>query len=398
MNPPAGKRQVDVKLLFLWLSQFSSAIGDRLHEIAIVWIAVEMIGADAGYVVAAGAFGRLSVGLYGGVIADLLDRRATMISADLLRALIVLAIPLAYYLDVLSVGLLAAVTFVVATLDSVFQPALQATLPGLIPNDPARLQRFNAVIGLTVRASLAIGPALTGFLLAYLSLPVFFIVDATTFLVSAMAIASLRKSSFRETKQKFSNVHGAILEGLTVVRGHPAIFWGTGNMACCSVIWGTAIVAMPLYVSETLGSGADTFGYLLAIYGVGNAAANLLFLKYQAPNRPLVMCIGILIWSLGWVLFSQAASFFSAALSIGLAATGGPLMHLMLQLMMQTDIADEYRGRVLSLRVAGMFGGNAVGMMLFPSLSQLLGASGTLFLVSGVAAFVAALTINKMRG
>lgn len=85
-------------LMILWLAKIFSAVGDRLHEIAIVWLSVQLIGSEAGFVLAAGATARLLFGLLGGVYADRWNHQKTMIGADLGRAIAVLTIPAAWWL------------------------------------------------------------------------------------------------------------------------------------------------------------------------------------------------------------------------------------------------------------------------------------------------------------
>ena len=87
-NPAARPRQRRFRreIVRLWLGQLLSAVGDRLHEIALVWIAVDAVGEHAGWVIAAGSAARLLCGLPGGVYADRWHRQRVMIACDLLRA------------------------------------------------------------------------------------------------------------------------------------------------------------------------------------------------------------------------------------------------------------------------------------------------------------------------
>ncbi|MBW2282716.1 MAG: MFS transporter [Deltaproteobacteria bacterium] len=72
-------------LSLLWAGQLLSGIGDRLHAVALMWIAVEAVGERAGFVAAAGPAAQLLLGLLGGVYADRWDKRRAMLVADLLR-------------------------------------------------------------------------------------------------------------------------------------------------------------------------------------------------------------------------------------------------------------------------------------------------------------------------
>src|SRR5439155_5845599 len=79
-------------LATLWASQVLSAIGDQLHFIAVLWISIQIGGANAGFVVAAGTTAGLVCGLIGGVYADRWNRQVSMVIVDLVRGLAVLTL------------------------------------------------------------------------------------------------------------------------------------------------------------------------------------------------------------------------------------------------------------------------------------------------------------------
>ena len=79
----------------LWLGQLLSAFGTQLNSLALVWIAVETGGENAGFVVAAGATGRLLFSLIGGAYADRVDRQKMMVRCDVLCAIAVATLPFA---------------------------------------------------------------------------------------------------------------------------------------------------------------------------------------------------------------------------------------------------------------------------------------------------------------
>src|SRR3954471_446473 len=77
-------------IFVLWAGEALSAVGDEIYKVALTWIAVGMIGANAGYISAAQAGAILVFGLIGGYWADRWDSLRTMLYADIARGLIVL--------------------------------------------------------------------------------------------------------------------------------------------------------------------------------------------------------------------------------------------------------------------------------------------------------------------
>src|SRR3954453_1702872 len=98
------------QLAILWMSQVLSAIGDQLYAIAVIWTAVQVAGAGAGVVAAAGTAAALACGMLGGVYADRWDRQRTMAGTDLLRAATVAILPVLAWRGVLQLWHLVVVS------------------------------------------------------------------------------------------------------------------------------------------------------------------------------------------------------------------------------------------------------------------------------------------------
>ncbi|HFC11795.1 MAG TPA: MFS transporter, partial [Anaerolineae bacterium] len=129
----------------LWLGQLLSAFGDRFFEIAVVWLSVQILGSEAGFVLAAGSVSRLIVGVLGGVYADRWHRQKTMIAVDILRTITILSLPVAALLGNITLVQLAVVAAIEGALSSIFDPALQASMPHLVEG-AAELQPSNGLL------------------------------------------------------------------------------------------------------------------------------------------------------------------------------------------------------------------------------------------------------------
>ena len=168
-------------------------------------------------------------------------------------------------------------------------------------------------------------------------------------------------------------------------------------MLCASVIWGVATVAIALRIDTGLGAGAASYAFLLAIYGAGNACANLAMIRVVFHRAERTLFLGCLLWSLGWIGFGWAPGFASAAFAAALAAAGGPLIHLPLQWMIQTGLPDDQLARVSSLRTTGLFAGNALGMFLAAPLLEVASPRDGLTLVAAPVAVGACIGLRALR-
>jgi MFS family permease len=131
-----------------------SALGDQLYAVALSWIAVQVVGSNAGYLSALQALVLLLAVLGIGRWADRWDQRRSMIGADLCRAGVLLAVVGLWSLTGgPSVGQLVAAIVVLAIGQAVFQPALQAVLPTLV-DDPRLLPAANGLLEAQIYMSL----------------------------------------------------------------------------------------------------------------------------------------------------------------------------------------------------------------------------------------------------
>src|SRR5262249_6089357 len=144
-----------------------SQLGDAFYDIALVWLALQLMHQDpfsVGVIVFARAIPYLLFGLIGGAYADRWDRRRTMVCCDLLRALAVAVVPIASFLGVLSFWHLVVVAFLLTTFRALFHPALQASVPLVIPD--RQLVSANAILHASLQATGVIGPVVAGLLLS----------------------------------------------------------------------------------------------------------------------------------------------------------------------------------------------------------------------------------------
>jgi len=102
----------------------------------------------------------LLFGLFSGILVDTFDRRQIMIVSDVLRAFIVLILPITFFTGSINLGVILLVSFALATFSTLFNPARDSLLPELVKNH--RLVRANSLIQISTYSAILIGPALGG--------------------------------------------------------------------------------------------------------------------------------------------------------------------------------------------------------------------------------------------
>ena len=157
LSPPAGAlhllRRPDFRRLYVAVA--ASELGDSLHYIALMWFAFDA-GGPLGVVAVrlADSIPAIVFGLHGGLAADRWSRKRLMVSADLVRGVVLIPVAAAGLTGSLPLWGLVVAAFVLEAATSYFAPAYGATVPALV--DRANVQRANALVQATAQ-SLSVG-------------------------------------------------------------------------------------------------------------------------------------------------------------------------------------------------------------------------------------------------
>lgn len=377
-------------LLWLWLAKLFSATGDRLFEIATVWLSVQLLGREAGFVLTAGALSRLAVGLLGGVLADRYDRQRLLILADVARMLAVFSLPVAAQFGAISLAQLAAVAAITGGLTALFEPTLQASLPALT-SDSRTLQAFNSLLDVTGRLALIVGPGLAGLLIAWLPLEHFFTLDAITFGLSALAVLALGRTYAwqpRRTSETSLGVKLVLSElrgAFVLIAAHRPLAWALSALLVINLAWSAAFtVGVALLADQVFGAGVGVYGAIVAAYGVGNVLSNLVVGGLEVGNRIRLFFFGKLVVGLGFALLALAPTVPVALAGAALAALGGPMGDIMLLLIIQEELPTNQIGKVYGARLTLSSVGASLGLVLASPLFLLLSVRGGVLLCAGL--------------
>jgi DHA3 family macrolide efflux protein-like MFS transporter len=384
-------------LLLLWTSQVLSTIGDSLYQIALILIAVNIAGSGAGLVGAAEAGTFFAFGLLGGVYADRWNRRWTMVGVDLLRALIVLLLALLALSPFLRLYHLVLVSVLVGSLGSFFDPALQASLPALAPEEQT-LQATNALMDLTRRLARIIGPLLAGLLIGVVSLAHLFTLDSVSFVISALAIFALgskfawRAAGQRDRQRTNTGILKEIGGAWHLLWSHPTLRWALIVHGITSLLWRAAfIVGVALFATRMLSGTAGAYGWIVGAYGMGSVLASLGLGSIMIRRRSASMFTGKILLGAGFVLLVSTIRLPIALLGAGLAGLGAPVFDIMISTIIQTQLPGNQIGKVSSARFLVEDAGNFLGLLLavplFAVLSAPLGVGLCAVLMMAIGAF-----------
>jgi MFS family permease len=211
--------------LKLWAGQTISLVGSKITFLALPLTAIlvlEITPAQMGLLTVAETLPALLVGLFAGAWVDRTRHRPVMIAADIGRGLLLLLIPVMAIFGLLRIELLYLIGFLVGTLSLFFGIAYHAFLPTLLGR--AQLIEGNSKLGLSRSAAEIVGPGLAGGLVQLFTAPVALLVDALSFLVSAIFLALIRTPEpAHQPVEAQENIWHDIRAGLRLVAGDPTL-------------------------------------------------------------------------------------------------------------------------------------------------------------------------------
>ncbi len=252
-----------------------SLVGDSINQLALPIMAVDLLGADSfgtGALGAASTLAYLFIGLQAGVWVDRSSRRTFLLAADAARVLLLLAIPLAYFLNLLTLPLLIAIQVGLGAATVFFNVAWPAYLPRLASG--VTLLKLNARMAIMGEGAGFVGPGLAGVLISLLSAPFVLVVDAVTFAVSYVTLRAIRTPEPPSPKKRNSLAHD-LKEGLRALWIRPNLRLITLEGVNGNIAYGIMIGQAIIFQRIDLGFEPALIGAVASVGFLGGLLGSL---------------------------------------------------------------------------------------------------------------------------
>jgi MFS family permease len=261
----------------LWAGQTISIFGTLIGRFAFIFVAVTTLNAspvEVSLLRVADMAPALLVGLIAGVWVDRLRRRPIMIWADLGRFLLLLSVPVAAWLGALRVEQLYVVALLVGTLATFFDVSYRTYLPSMVRRD--ELVEANAKLGASSAVAEVAGFGLAGALVQLLTAPFAVVVDAFSFLASALSLVLIRGEEVPAPVEERTGAWREIREGMALVAGEPVLRAFAGARLTRDFFIHAWVAVLVLFLSRDLGLTPLEMGLLFAVGGVSSFFGALL--------------------------------------------------------------------------------------------------------------------------
>lgn len=375
-----------------WIGAALSALGSAFTAIALLWhlYLLTHSALQVGLIGLAQAIPLLCVSLFGGLLADAVDRRRLLIAAQLVQigissGLVLLTVtgrvtPLVLYV--------AAALFALAS--ALGNPAGAALVPNLVPpDDLASAIALNS----TQRSVAAIlGPGLAGVLLAWHGPAFCYGIDALSWFALLAALLSIQRRP-QETQGRRGVTFTALRDGLSFVRHNPVIL-SMMVLDFGATLFGEPDALLPIFATQILAVGATGLGLLFAATSVGSlvAAIGMSLLPRRRRAGRWVLG-GVVVYGLAACVFALSPLFWLSLLMLALMGAGDTVSAVLRTTINQLATPDALRGRVSAINSIFVIGGPRLGQVesgvvasfAGAPLSALTGGIGALLVVGALA-------------
>ncbi|GAA0937403.1 MFS transporter [Actinocorallia libanotica] len=246
-----------------------SQVGSQISLVALPLLALTVLDASPaqlGLLTAAETAGFLLVGLPSGVWVDRMAKKPVLIVCDVVRAVALGSLPVAHLLGGLGLPQLYAVALVTGLATVFFQVAYQSYLPVLIA--PDRMVEGNTRLQTLGTAAEVAGPGLGGWLTRLVGAPAAIVLDAFSFLGSALLLLGIRADEPAPAAER-RGLWTEMREGLVFLARHDVLRALVASSAVAN-LFGTAMMAMlPVFLVQETGVDFGTYGMVLAAGSVG---------------------------------------------------------------------------------------------------------------------------------
>ncbi len=376
-----------------WIGLVVSGIGSQFTTVAMAWQIYELTGSalQLGLIGLSRAIPTIALLLFGGLLADALNRRTLIMLTQLGQLGVAAALAICSLLGLVSPGLLYAVSGALALFSALESPARAAMIPNLVPRE----QLTNALaMNTSVRQlSTVVGPSLAGLMIAATGPAPCYLVEAGARVVGIATLAMMGPIAQAVAGRRAMSLT-ALHEGIAFVWSHPVMLW---LMALDLVqnLFGSARTLLPVYAKDILFVGPEGLGLLYSATAVG--ALGMAFVvgtvgRLERAGRWVL--ISVALYGLFIASFALSHVFWLSWLMLAAAGAANTVSNVTRGTINQLITPDELRGRVTGVNSMftttgpplGQFSAGTLAALLGPQAGPLAGALVILATTAGVTA------------
>ncbi|MFJ8041693.1 MFS transporter [Kitasatospora sp. NPDC096147] len=379
----------------VWTGQVVSAVGQQMTAVAVAVQVFQLTHSTF----ATGLVGLFSLvplivlGLFGGAIADTVDRRLLGLLGSTGLALTSAVLAVQALLDLRSVPLLYAMVAVQAGFFALSSPARSAMIPRLVPAH--QLPAANALGSMSMNLGTTVGPMIGGLLISTFGVQSAYLVDTVAF--SAILYAMWRLPAMLPGDgASAARKRASVLDGLRFLRSRPNL--RTSFVAdLIAMIFASPRALFPAIAVSVYAGGPGTVGLLVAAPAVG-ALAGALFSGWisRVHHHGTAIVAGVTAWGLAIAAFGLTTHLWLGLIALAVAGCADSVSMIFRNTILQVGAPDDMRGRLQGVFIVVVAGGPRLGDF-FAGTTASLTSTTTALLIGGLACIAAVLLLAARR-
>ncbi|MEU3263477.1 MFS transporter [Streptomyces bacillaris] len=379
----------------LWFGNTVSWIGQGMTALAVSLQVYDITGSafSVGLIGFCSLVPLVVFGLYGGAVADTVDRRKLGLFSAAGSFLLALVLALATFAGVENVGLLYAIVALQAVCFALNAPARSSMIARLLP--PEQLPAANALSSMTTTTGALVGPMLGGLIVGWWGYRAAYTVDAVTFTASLYAMWRLPSMLPDRKAEGEARKRASVTDGLRFLGTRPNLRM-TFFTDLCAMVLAHPRALFPVVAVVWYGGDARTTGMLVAAPALG-ALLGGVFSGWLGRIRRhgLAVLLAVGSWGAAIAVFGLTRHLWLGLLFLALAGCADTVSMVFRNTMLQAAVPDEMRGRLQGVFIVVVAGGPRLGDFLAGSVADL--TSPAVAVVGGGAACVVAVGLLALK-
>jgi MFS family permease len=378
--------------------QAISLVGTWMQQVAQAWLVLQLTNDPLwlGVVAAAQFVPVMVLGLFGGVLADVLPKRQTLLVVQSVMMTLAIILAVLSATGLVTVPIIIGLALLLGCANAVDMPVRQSFAVEMVGReDIGNVVALNSAM---FNGARIIGPAVAGLTIGVVGVAAAFSLNALSFLAVIVGLAAMHQDELHEPPRmarptSVAGVFAHLREGLAYVRSTPVVLLAVLVVGLVSTVGMNFGVVVPPLAQDVLHSGASGYGFLMAASGVGSLLAALM-LAFGGTARPPLIAVGALILGVAEIGLGISGVF---ALSMGLMVAvgfGAILMAATANTVIQLTVPDGLRGRAMSVYTTIFAGSTPIGGLAMGGVASGFGVAvsmavgGVLAVIVGLGAMV----------
>lgn len=368
--------------------QSVSLIGTWMQKTAVSWVIYDLTHSKfmLGITMFATLFPSFLFSFLGGVVADRYNRHKVLLTTQIISMIQAVILTLLIFSKNYNAWEIIALSVVLGIVNAFDVPARQSLVYEMV-NDKKDLPNALALNSSMVNLSRLIGPGIAGFAIEAFGNQVCFGINACSYLAVIISLVCMKLPKY-EAKPHTKNVFAELKDGIVYTKHNKEIAFLLCMLAAVSLFVTPFTTLIPVYARDIFHGNATTFGFIDSAIGLGAFAGAIYLASLKSTaNLRTILARNTLILGVGITLFSHAGIYGLALACVTFAAFGMMSQITIVNTLIQTTVAPDMRGRVISFYAMIFFGMQPLGGLLIGWISQYIGVQNTV-LSSGIIAII----------